>query len=482
MTTLIPKYDQGATSAVNRPFNEKLAELISVNDFGAVGDGTTDDTAAIQAAINYVGSQAQFLANIKGLQLVFGTNKKYYVAGTLYLPSYVRIDLCGSTLIGQGTNTLFESAYFSGSTAVSNFGQPNDTQFVVCSSVVNGQISNFNKAFYLFNFCEGSYIENLRLFGCNQAVYALRCFYSSFVNIHSRSPLDGTAFPCFHFDQSINAIRIQHNFAVSYDIGWEFSGSKDNVYAIDCGAESCPTGVSIDDGTSAIQFRGWYFENNTNAIDFKGSGNHLNVYVDGCWFFGVTNAFQGATILSGRFSQNNVLNGAVINLPANFANRVVVEIPSDVTVTNVTPSLPVNYTLGDANNAEQIKQIYNTSTGLITNKLRVINGIIPYYASGWNGSPNAGTVPGAVVTLTSTTAVIDTKINYQNFVLARYTVQVVDSVSSYQLAGDVAWVTAVPITGFATKTVTASNNAGFLTLTVSGLSTPTSLTGIVKLI
>ena len=482
MTTLIPKYDQGASSAVNRPINEKLAELVSVNDFGAVGDGVTDDTTAIQAAINYVGSQSAFIASIKGLQLVFGTNKKYYVAGTLYLPSYVRIDLCGSTLIGQGSNTLFESAYFSGSTAVSNFGQANDTQFVVSSSVVNGQISNVNKAFNLFNFCEGSYIENLRLFGCNQAVYALRCYYSSFVNIHSRSPLDGTAYPCFHFDQAINAIRIQHNFAVSYDIGWEFSGTKDNVYAIDCGAESCPTGVSIENGTSAIQFRGWYFENNTNAIDFKGTGNHYNVYVDGCWFFNVTNAFQGNTILSGRFSQNNVLNGAIINLPANFANRVVVEIPTDVTLTNVTPSLPANYSLGDANNAEQIKQIYHTTSGAITNKLRVINGIVPYYASGWNGLPNAGTVPGAVVTLTSTTAVIDTKIFYQNFVLANYTVQVEDGVGAYQLAGNVAWVTAVPITGFATKTVTATNNGIFLRLTVSGLSTPTRLTGIVKLI
>jgi hypothetical protein len=455
---------------------------INVVDYGAVGDGVTDDTASIQAAINQVGEQDTFLANVTGIEVVFPTKGKFYVAGTLYLPSYVRINLNGSTLIGQGTNTLFESAYFSGGVPVTNFTQPNDTRLVVCSSVVNGQISNFNRAFVLLNFCEGSYLEDLRLFGCNQAVYAKRCFYSTVSNVHSRSPLDGLVLPCFHFDQAVNAIRIQHTFAVGYLTGWEFSGSKDNVYAIDCGAESCTRGVVVNNGTAAIQFRGWYFENLTTAIDFEATGNHENVYVDGCWFFAVTNAIEGSSIVSGRFSQNNQLNGALISLAANFSNRMVVEIPTSVDADNITPSLPVIYSIGDANNAEQVKQIYDSGSGLVTNKLRVAAGRIPFYASGTIGSPKGGTVPGATVTLNATDAVIDTKINYTNFEMVRYSIQVVDGLGAYSLAGDVVWVTAVPITGFATKTVTASNNSGFLRLTVSGLSTPTAVTGIVKLV
>lgn len=43
-------YNQGGTGAVNRTYQSKFQETISVKDFGATGGGSVDDTSAIQAA------------------------------------------------------------------------------------------------------------------------------------------------------------------------------------------------------------------------------------------------------------------------------------------------------------------------------------------------------------------------------------------------------------------------------------------------
>jgi hypothetical protein len=49
-------FAHNATGAVSRALQDKLRDRVSVKDFGATGNGVTDDSAAVQAAVNYVES------------------------------------------------------------------------------------------------------------------------------------------------------------------------------------------------------------------------------------------------------------------------------------------------------------------------------------------------------------------------------------------------------------------------------------------
>lgn len=89
------------TLAVGQPertVGDKLRESVSVKDFGAVGDGITNDTAAIQAAVDYVNA-------IGGGEIVFPTG--VYRATGVRLYSYMTLrgpghNIYGFSMSGKG--------------------------------------------------------------------------------------------------------------------------------------------------------------------------------------------------------------------------------------------------------------------------------------------------------------------------------------------------------------------------------------------
>lgn len=88
-----------------RTVGDKLAEWFSVKDFGAAGDGTTDDTAAIQAAFNAAGANGAVF-------FPAGTYLVVPASGTDYILKLNNKTSC--SLFGQGGSSVIKVATSAG--------------------------------------------------------------------------------------------------------------------------------------------------------------------------------------------------------------------------------------------------------------------------------------------------------------------------------------------------------------------------------
>jgi hypothetical protein len=121
MTTLIPKFKQPQTGAVNRDFDLKLDEYVAVTDFGAVGNGTGDDSTAIQNAIN--------------------TGKAvYFPVGTYNITTTIFFKNNGQILFGEGCG--YDSTNEPGRTIIKWTGTSGGTMISFHLSAVTGAINN----------------------------------------------------------------------------------------------------------------------------------------------------------------------------------------------------------------------------------------------------------------------------------------------------------------------------------------------------
>lgn len=89
-----------AAPATARSIQDKLRDFVSVKDFGAVGDGITDDTAAFQRAYNALSASRTSppaLTTNRGVGTIFVPKGKYLINGT------VTIDAAyGLRFVGEG--------------------------------------------------------------------------------------------------------------------------------------------------------------------------------------------------------------------------------------------------------------------------------------------------------------------------------------------------------------------------------------------
>jgi len=153
-------YNQGGTGAVTTNVQAKLRESVSVKDFGAIGDGTTNDTTAIQNAINYAGT-------VNGATVYFPTGT-YKVTSTLTMRDYVTLKgdsglYPGSSKIVSTASNIFYGIGNGSGTGYSIFnllnmsiqGSRNGTQ---------NFLSRTGTTSWAFSLVESCYLVNITLF------------------------------------------------------------------------------------------------------------------------------------------------------------------------------------------------------------------------------------------------------------------------------------------------------------------------------
>lgn len=126
---------------------DKLGEFVSVKDFGAVCDGVADDTAAVQAAVNYCASfgtywpaliipgRCKLTSSVNINRLVDNTKTEFRIIG----------QGSGAGFYGTGTVTFFDSTL----TMAAGRGTPPVSEFVTFENINFEASSFFDECFVL---------------------------------------------------------------------------------------------------------------------------------------------------------------------------------------------------------------------------------------------------------------------------------------------------------------------------------------------
>ena len=271
-------FTQAGTGATARTIDSKLKDVVSVKDFGAVGDGVADDTAAIQAALN----TGRFI---------------YLPAGTYKVSSALTVTVNNTGIQGEGYGSVISTTsttadVFTIGDGVNSISGLRFFEFTVWSSVTKSAGIVFNCRYVANSSWYRVGCGTINLYYANAQTHRLHDGY--FFNRFSQNTIDGGEIVV-----SNNGIKARGNSDQSF--GAELSidgglrilraGGKGLWLGGGCG------GVYVDRVDFSECFRGIFLDSSLASVTNREVFLQAGCTIDACSGFGLNVEANGVALL-----------------------------------------------------------------------------------------------------------------------------------------------------------------------------------------
>jgi hypothetical protein len=275
---------------IARSLQDKLSEVISVRDFGAKGDGVTNDTAALQLAFNVAASSAK----------VYIPRGTYMIRQELKIPSnsYIYGAGIGTSVIKLSAGVSANQCVMTNSQNTRNINtNQGNVNIIIKDLELDGNVQRFPGSYSVneptdgtglcFAFVQDALVESVSVHDCCN-----HCFdISAPTTTLNSNPLEYTPNP----SSNIHLKDIIAYGAGDDNITTHFSRNIiiENAYVPYTGGTLVGTnsnGIEIDDGSYDVTIIGGYIKNCRRGLEIKGhsyapAAKRIRVYgltVEGC--------------------------------------------------------------------------------------------------------------------------------------------------------------------------------------------------------
>lgn len=277
--------------------------FVNVKDFGAVGDGMTNDGPAIQAAIDFCGLQnpvgAAPTQGFARATLVFPPGV-YLTHQTLVFTPFINY-------VGTRATTV---------DATANLADQNDSRGSIIRADVSIYNASTNPSGCLVYIPTGDiFIRGLQFVGTAQ----INGNPSTGIQFGSRGGVatTGRSYETDGTGQNTSGVNVEECTCYTFSTAWEVNMLND-AFMYQCRWEANTTSISFDQNIvtpigQSCEFIGCAIFGYTVGVSF-GSGPIYSVSFNGGYFYGTTNNSQSVVYFGNAGSMNLMFNGVIFNM------------------------------------------------------------------------------------------------------------------------------------------------------------------------